>query len=206
MKRTGKRLRAVAGCVAIGVVAAIAVAGNTPAFANSTADVVHVPSKSIQSGPEIASYNGTSINLANGWGTATDCVVWHSAGIVKCFDSSTQLHAWQVQYAPGGLTPVQAAPMAVTPLVTCSTPLNLYADAGYGGIHLVFYDRGYWQNLTNYGFNDQMSSFIVGACSSHLAENTNGGGYWYPGNTNAGSAVSYVGAAWNDRVSSIYIN
>ena len=76
----------------------------------------------------------------------------------------------------------------------------------YGGRHLVFYDRGYWQNLTDYGFNDQMSSYIVGACSSHLAENTNGGGYWYPGNTNAGSAVSYVGAAWNDRVSSIYIN
>jgi hypothetical protein len=200
-----RRLRATAGLVAAGFVAVIAMAGTTPAFADSTA-VIHAPSTSVQSGPEIADYNGTSINLASGWGSATDCVVWHSAGIVKCFDSSTQLHAWQAQYAPGGSTPAAVTSAAVIPLVSCGTPLNLYADAGYRGRHLTFYDRGYWQNLTDYGFNDQMSAYIVGACSSHLAENTNGGGYWYPGNTGGGSAVTYVGAAWNDRVSSIYIN
>jgi hypothetical protein len=70
---------------------------------------------------------------------------------------------------------------------------------------LVFYDRGYWQNLADYSFDNQLSSYIVDACAVHLAENTNGGGSWYPGNTGAEATVPTMGSAWNDRVSSIYI-
>jgi hypothetical protein len=92
---------------------------------------------------------------------------------------------------------------------SCSTPLRLFEDTYYNGRELRFYDRGYWQNLDPYGFNDELSSYRVGACSSNLAEHSGGTGYWYPGNTSAGASEPVMAGGttgWNDRVSSIRVN
>ena len=59
---------------------------------------------------------------------------------------------------------------------SCATPLRLYENGGWWGRTLYFYSRGYWQNLGDYGFDNQLSSYIVGACWTYLAENNNGGG------------------------------
>ncbi|MFL5962176.1 MAG: hypothetical protein ACJ757_04710 [Gaiellaceae bacterium] len=83
--------------------------------------------------------------------------------------------------------------------------MRLFADANYGGRELDFYDRGYWQNLSTWGFDNQLSSYMVGACGVYLADFSNGGGSWYPGNTSAGHHEPGMLSGWNDRVSSIYI-
>ncbi|MEA2686445.1 MAG: hypothetical protein QOE93_1640, partial [Actinomycetota bacterium] len=88
---------------------------------------------------------------------------------------------------------------------SCSTPLRLFENPAYGGRQLWFYSRGYWQNLPDYGFNDQESSFIVGACSTYQAEHVNGAGAWYPGANAPNSGVPFMASSWSDRVSSIYI-
>lgn len=87
----------------------------------------------------------------------------------------------------------------------CSSPLKLFEGGSFGGRELWFYDRGYWQNLGDYGFNNQLSSYAVGACTSHLAENDYGAGYWYPGNTSSWAVESTMYSSWNDRVSSIFL-
>jgi len=60
--------------------------------------------------------------------------------------------------------------------------------------------------MADYGFDNQLSSYITGACYAHLAENTNGGGFWYPGYTGPNHGEQYLSAGWNDRVSSIKID
>ena len=95
---------------------------------------------------------------------------------------------------------------------SCSTPLRLYEHGEFNyngtvsGRTLSFYDRGYWQNLTDvsFNFNDKTSSYRVGSCNAHLAEHTRGEGYWYPGNTNAWYSEGVMYSGWNDRISSIY--
>src|SRR5947209_7475635 len=58
-----------------------------------------------------------------------------------------------------GLAPLSSAASASAS--SCpSGYLCLFQDANFGGRMLQFHDGGYWQNLTNYGFNDQMSSWV----------------------------------------------
>ena len=61
--------------------------------------------------------------------------------------------------------PAAVMPQYAAAGYSCSSPLRLFEHSYYGGRQLLFFDRGYWQNLTDYGFNDQLSSYIVGACS-----------------------------------------
>jgi hypothetical protein len=120
-------------------------------------------------------------------------------GVTECFADRASLLERESQIAlQEGLAPV-------LPAASCSTPLRLYADAGYGGRELDFYDRGYWQNLSTWSFDNQLSSYKVGACSVYLADGAGGGGSLYPGNTSAGHNEASMLSGWNDRVSSIYI-
>ena len=89
---------------------------------------------------------------------------------------------------------------------SCSSSLRLYEYDWYGGRRLSFWDRGYWQNLANYGFEDRASSYIVGACPVWLAEHGDGGGDWYPGPTYPYAGVGSMYWDWQDTISSIYIS
>jgi hypothetical protein len=158
-------------------------------------------------------FQGRPIDLSKGWGQAHSCVVWRAAHLTKCFRTERQMRA-----AVAAAIPLSADGTDVA-ASSCSSPLDLWQDEGYSNRHLQFWDRGFWQNLSNWSFNNQLSSFIVGACGVHLAENGNGGGLWYPCNTSAGAQhremdlddnnggppCAAQSTNWNDRVSSIFI-
>lgn len=157
-----------------------------------------VAARAQSSPPSLALFEGKQIDLSRDWGAAQACVVYQGVGAVECFRDRAGLQAREAQ-----LQTAVASPATAT--ASCSSPLRLFADGSYGGRELDFYDRGYWQNLDTWGFDNQLSSYRVGGCGVYLADGTYGGGSWYPGNTSAGHGESSMLSGWNDRVSSIYI-
>ena len=149
--------------------------------------------------PSLAVIEGRQIDLSQGWGEAQACLVDRSAGVIECFRDRAGLMAREAELDAG------AAATPSSALASCSGPLRLFADSNYGGRELDFYDRGYWQNLSDWSFDNQLSSYKIGPCAAHLAENANGGGSWYPGTTSAGHNEPVMQSGWSDRVSSIYI-
>ncbi len=146
--------------------------------------------------PVTADFEGRRIDLSSTWQQARACIVMLQAKLVECFRSLADAEA-RVAKIP---------PQAAAYPYTCSSPLRLFEHNTYGGRQLLFFDRLFWQNLTDYGFNDQMTSFQVGACYSYLAEHTGGGGALYPpGPLPPWTAVAWPAAGWDNRVSSIYM-
>jgi hypothetical protein len=179
----------------------------TPAKAGDH-EMYHTDSDDIDTGSTVALFEGREIDLSAGWFEATACMVWRAVDVVECFRSVEALDNREAEIRQGieadGVTETELSALAAS----CSSPLRLFEHTTYGGRELRFYDRGYWQNLTSWSFNDELSSYKVGACSVHLAEHIGGGGYWYPGDTSAfhwEPAMSAGSTNWNDRVSSIYI-
>ncbi|MDX6437916.1 MAG: hypothetical protein QOF45_499 [Gaiellaceae bacterium] len=146
----------------------------------------------------IATFEGTQINLSQGWGDAQACLV--ANGAVECFRDRSKLLAREHVLS----TQPRTARIS-TASTSCSSPLRLYEEPSYAGRELDFYDRGYWQNLSTWGFSNQLSSYKVGACGVYLADDADGGGSWYPGNTNAGHVQPSMLSGWNDRIGSIFI-
>lgn len=214
MKRTIVTLLAL---LALAIPAAIAQADQ------GVEGVTHSPVLPAQIQDATAQYNGSVIDLSKGWGNAKACSIWHQGNVNRsqCFDSEAEMNQQMAKLQPL----IQASQLASTDLVAplygrCTGSLKLWKDEGFSGMELQFYDRGVWQDLDAYSFNNVLSSFIVGSCLVHLSENNNGGGLWYPCNTTpytehgemdldgnrgwppcAGQQTN-----WNDRVSSIYIN
>lgn len=83
--------------------------------------------------------------------------------------------------------------------------LYLYEHSNYGGRVLKFRDADLWQNLTWWDFNDKMSSYRnTTLCTVYIAEHADGLGAWLT--VGALTSSTYVGATWNDRASSFYID
>ncbi len=142
-----------------------------------------------------ASYDGGTINLGQGWGSAKVCAVASSG--TTCFADQSGYQAWVSAQSAGGIGQIS--------LSNCSTGLKLYSAINYGGSELVLYVQASWINLSTYSFSDVTSSYHVGACAVGMAAGTNGSGAAYPGATSAGSSSTNMGA-WNDRVQSVYIS
>lgn len=164
------------------------------------------PAVPVERRPAIALFEGRRIDLAGDWGEAKACLVWRQGGVLECFRTVEALDALEARLAPNraATTPsTDDGRLLAASSYSCSSPLRLYEHNWYGGRRLSFWDRGYWQNLYLYGFDNQTSSYIVGACYAHLAEHPDGGGWWYPGPTYpyAGEPVMW----WQDVISSIYI-
>ncbi|WFE34560.1 hypothetical protein [Micromonospora sp. WMMD975] len=141
-----------------------------------------------------AMFGHQRIDLAGDWRGARVCSVWRAQSHVECFADQAQADR-RAATLRGTLSEAQL-------LASCSTPLRLFQDADRKGRMLQYFDRGYWQNIP-LDFNDQMSSYQTGSCTSHLAEHSGGGGYWYPGYTGPNYIEYWVGATWDNRVSSI---
>lgn len=178
--------------IALFAVAAAALIAGTSATAAGAPQVAPGPNTPAS----LASFEGKKIDLSKDWGAAKSCVVWRAQGVVSCFRSSQERDA--------AARVLEARATGRVAAASCSTPLDLYQDSDRKGRDLKFYDRGYWQNLSSYSFDNLTSSYWTGACSAHLAENSGGGGYWYPGNTGP-NHIENVSIAWNDRISSIFI-
>jgi len=144
--------------------------------------------------PVVASYNGGTIDLSQGWGTATVCDVTSSGTF--CFSNQAAFDAWQSSSTEQSV---------VQPLTSCSSGLKLFQNIDYGGDELILSTRLSWLNLADYSFADELSSYEVGACSISMTDEAGGAGDVYPGATTAYSDVSWIGTAWNDRVQSVYI-
>ena len=155
----------------------------------------------------LASFEGRTIDLAADWEGAAACLVWRQGGVLQCFRDAAELDALEARLSKGrhAAEPELTASIAAYSGM-CGSSLRLYEHNYYGGRKLSFWDRGYWQNLSDYGFEDRTSSYIVGACYVHLAEHANGGGWWYSGPTYPYAGEPVMGVGWQDVISSIYID
>ncbi|MFF3217045.1 hypothetical protein ACFYYB_41315 [Streptomyces sp. NPDC002886] len=182
--------KATLGFVAAGTLATSTLLGAAPAGA--------APTPAADAKARFASFEGRQLDMSGDWGAAKVCMVWRTRGVVECFRTAAQQEAKAAELR-GTATTLQA-------LAACATALDLYQFADKGGRNLKFYDRGYWQNLADYNFNNSTSSYWTGACTAHLAENNGGGGYWYPGNTGPNHIENSMRSGWDNRVSSIKID
>lgn len=155
-----------------------------------------------------AMFEDRTIDLKGDWEGASSCVIWRSGGIVQCFGTPAEAESLVNEVVDAVSTTSRPSDLTAGPHPTaaCSRScLHIYEHTNFGGRDLHFCDRGYWQNLTSYGFNDELSSYKTGVHSVHLATNTGGNGAWYPGNTGVCVAAGGMSSGWNDRISSIYI-
>jgi hypothetical protein len=136
-----------------------------------------------------ADFQGRTIDLASGWGTATACTTDGVA--THCFETEAEMDEY---------VGTQAALLS-----DCGSSLRLYSDADYGGSVLSLTVGGIWLELAGYGFDGVTSSYSIGACNSYLADGEGGGGDWYPGATSAGASSAGMLAGWDDLLSSVYI-
>jgi hypothetical protein len=146
----------------------------------------------------LASFEGSWINLAEGWGEATACT---TDGITtQCYRTEAEMDANSSQ-------PVSVASLGTTivPLVACSSSLKLYRSTSFGGSVLQLTSRGTYTNLSLYGFDNDTSSYQVGACTAYFYDGANGGTPLYPGTTTANSSATSMLTGWDNRVSSVYI-
>jgi len=159
----------------------------------------------IERRPAIAMFEGRELDLSESWGEATACLVWRQGGVLECFRSPEALDAQATELAPRRAESTGSKSTAAESAYSCSSALRLYDRAYYGGRQLWFWDRGFWQNLPDFGFDDRTSSYILGGCYAYLAEHPDGGGWWYPGPTYpyAGEPVMYD--SWDNTITSIYV-
>ncbi len=73
----------------------------------------------------------------------------------------------------------------------------MYEHTGFSGRTLRFRERGHYQDLADWGFAGQTSSYRVGSCPVTLRD---AGWTSYPGWTGAGASASSMSSGWNDRV------
>jgi hypothetical protein len=204
----GLKLRAlVVSAIALGVAAPAAVA-----------DGPHSMDEAIQQGDPAATAPSVDIGGGNeavfeGERTSVDSAVRRGGACLvderpeaHCYRTEARLQ--QGEHIRGTrLGAPQAAPKKgrVRAAACSPTSLRSWENASYGGWVLYWERRQYWGNLTGQ-YNDAVSSFDMGNHSGHLSEHSNGGGYWYPGDTSVCGFASNMGSSWNDRVSSEYRN
>ena len=149
-----------------------------------------------EAGGVTATFEGTAINLGDGWGDAQACIA--DASETRCYRTEDELALAESQ--------TLAAPSAPAALLTsCSTSVRLYSGTSYTGSVLYLSTQYYVYNLSNYGFNNITSSYKVGACSAYFYDGAGLGAPIYPGSTSAHSWSSTMAAGWDNRISSVYI-
>lgn len=155
--------------------------------------------------PGHAVYHGRDIDLAVSWEGAAVCAVVTPTD-TRCYDSQAEADADLATVAGAGSTSSLSGADSLDAACGGDTSkwVYLYADANYGGRVLQFQDTGSWQDLATWGFDNQLSSWRnTTACTATVAQNTQGGGSHL--SLGAGGASSYVGDAWNDQASSLFI-
>lgn len=195
------RMRSVTGngAVAFMVVLLLAVL-TTPAVASGKNESKNPPGQ--------AKFEGRQINLQRGWGDARTCVVWNEDGETDCFRAEQAADAAiarreraeaRAATSPAIASPLTGGPDQVVPaeLSTCSSWLTLYEHTNHDGRSLRFRDLGTTQDLAQWGFASQTSSYRVGACGAVLRD---AGGTTYPGWTGPHASASSMLSGWNDRV------
>jgi hypothetical protein len=164
--------------------------------------------KSVPGNPSEAIFEQGKIDLGESWGEATACIEFDDR--TECFRTEDELFAAYPEYGSTGgaseSTSAAAAPGDITPMATCSSALRLYRLIGFTGGSLVLTTRGVVLNLSTYGFDNDTSSYQVGACASTFWAGASGSGSVYPGPTGAFASASTMLSGWNNVLSSVYIS
>lgn len=155
----------------------------------------------------IASFEGTTLDLSKSWGDAGACWV-DPEGMATCYRTEKEMDAAIV--AAGGdlgraATEADRGIAHSARMASCSSSLRLYRNNSYSGGTLYLTQRYSWINLSWYGFDNDTSSYRVGACSSTFRSGSYGGGTTYWGGTNAYNSRSSM-PGWNDVLSSVRIS
>ena len=157
--------------------------------------------------PTHAWFEGAEIDLSKSWGEATACV--ELGDHTECFRTEAEMLEAHPELGETATTDRMVASQVssdATILATCLTGLRLYRVTSYGGIALTLTTRSIWINLSTYGYDNDTSSYKVGACSSVFRAGASGSGSTYPGNTGAGAVATAMLAGWDNVVSSVLIN
>lgn len=175
----------------VGLVAAVAMLVGL----GSTAAAAGLPAE--QAPSVLGWFEGHWIRLADDWGEAKACT--STDGLTAhCYRSEAEMDA-----AEDGALPTWQ--IGAAPMVDCASPsVRLYRSTGWVGGVLQLTARFTVLNLALYGFDNDTSSYRIGACSADFFDG-NSGGTTYPGNTNAGASASSMLTSWDDRVSSVFI-
>lgn len=141
----------------------------------------------------IVAFEGTYINLADGWGEATACRSDDEG--TRCYRTQQEMFDVEQLFANSG----------AVANAYCSGDLVLYRDANYGGNSLSLSYRSTVIPLGGYGFDNVTSSFKVGPCSSRFYDTASGTGP-YPGDTSANSSSATMVSGWDNRISAVRIS
>jgi hypothetical protein len=149
-----------------------------------------------------ATYNGRTINLAQGWQGAHACGVF-GPNNVRCFDTRTELHdavAIAAQVGTG------AEAEGAVPESNCggsSTEVQLFSGTNWSGNQLIFVSTSGFFDLADYGFDNDMESWASSkTCNAFVADGTGGGGSVL---TLGAESYSLNAGSWKNRASSISV-
>nr|WP_269329502.1 peptidase inhibitor family I36 protein [Kineosporia babensis] len=141
----------------------------------------------------MAKFGTQSIDLTKGWGEATSCVVVGGTE-TECFTSNRA--ADRALQARG----LASAERSVSAVPDCASGwLCLFEHANGEGRRLIFRDET-WQNLSNYGFVNMVSSYR-NRQSDGAGELLDTPSNYYKLEANA--YVSYVGS-FNDKADKVH--
>lgn len=185
------------------LVAALAVSMFTVGHADAVENVVDPSAADPE--PWIADYEGTSIDMRDGWDGAKAC---NTDGVTTtCWDTEAEMLLALAAQGLSSTPSVEPPPgtSAARRQYTCSSYLRLYTGTNYGGSVLAIATRFTFLNLSSYGFNNVTSSYRVGACDSAFYDLSAGGAPIYGGNTDAGVWSPSMLSGWDNRVSSVYM-
>ncbi len=162
--------------------------------------------------PASAYYDGTLIHLDEDWQGAGACVVDGTRPGV-CYATEAELLAAHPELtgdatADGSTVSTELSslePEMSAMSTSCSSSLRLYRETSYLGSVLFLTGRYVYHNLSSYGFDNDASSYRVGACGASFFSGSSGSGSIYPGPTSAYSSSATMASGWNNVVSSVYI-
>ena len=154
-----------------------------------------------------ASFEGRQIDLSKDWEGAGACWV-DEVGTAECFGTESEMDLALVAAGHDLATtnsPTEADKREGARAASCSSSLRLYRNNYDGGGVVYLSQRGYWINLSWYGFDNVVSSYRVGGCSTTFRSGSNGSGTTYWGATWAWASKSSM-SGWNNVLSSVLIH
>jgi hypothetical protein len=191
---------------------AIALVLMASAFSSTVVEAAKGGDRGVPGNPSAAIFDHDQIDLGESWGEAAACI--ELGDHTECFGTEQELFETYPEYGAGGAGAQSAAASEAfaasggefTVAATCSSSLRLYRLTAFTGGTLVLTTRGVVLNLSTYGFDNDTSSYRVGACASTFWAGASGSGSVYPGSTGANASASAMLSGWNNVVSSVYIS
>lgn len=140
---------------------------------------------------EIATFEGATFDMTQGWGAATACNVTDTG--TTCYRTETDMNK-----------AIATAPGTASRASSCSSSLRLYDGTSHTGQVISITTRSTLISLSGYGFDNKTSSYKVGACSARLYNGI--GSSQYGGNTSAYASATSMASGWNDVISSVTLS